>query len=159
MAYHSDRCCNPFKHANEKGHKGKKLRVLSKTMKIKFPNLPENAKICWKCNEYSKISEINTNITNQTAENVMDVDEGSLSIATDHSMIFNSKGASFNSEYDPNESFSCKNEMDVDTNSSGNSINPLKNTNSNESLKKEKNLEEILEGLKDKFKSLKSNDP
>lgn len=46
---HIDRCCNPYENVGVMGHKGKDLRYLSQNLKRKFPDLPNNVKICWAC--------------------------------------------------------------------------------------------------------------
>lgn len=40
---HSDRCCNPYEGL---GHKDNNLKNLTLNLKRKFPDLPNNAKIC-----------------------------------------------------------------------------------------------------------------
>lgn len=67
LSNHLDRCCNPY---DREGHKGKALRVLSKNLKRKFPDILENSKICYDCRNYkiactddSEIMECNTDET------------------------------------------------------------------------------------------------
>lgn len=43
------KCFNPFRKAGEKGHNGKNLRSLSRNLRIQFPDIPDNAKICSTC--------------------------------------------------------------------------------------------------------------
>ncbi|KYN27544.1 hypothetical protein ALC57_03063 [Trachymyrmex cornetzi] len=47
--HRSDRCANPFRKPDEKGHIGKSLRRMSKTMLQTFPDLPSTSKICSGC--------------------------------------------------------------------------------------------------------------
>ena len=42
---HRDKCRNPYKNFVLTGHRGKDLKLISKNLKWKFPDLPDNAKI------------------------------------------------------------------------------------------------------------------
>lgn len=57
---HLDRCCNPYQSFGVVNHKGKDLRTLSKSLKRKFPDVPENARICWECRRKNYGSDVNS---------------------------------------------------------------------------------------------------
>jgi len=101
----SDRCSNPFGHD---GHVGKDLRLISKNIRDKFPNLPSLAKICSKCKKEFTSTQSH-NIENEIQSQDSD------------------------SDYDPPTKRKC--------------------------LSREDQLEEMLNGLKNKFASLDKTDP
>ena len=82
----SDRCISPL---NGKGHIGNDLRLLSKNLKRRFPDLPDNSKICSKCRKLcgSPISSIGTrdNEGNNEYEN-MDIETTSENTGIDKSV-------------------------------------------------------------------------
>lgn len=43
------RCANPLRNTGVKGHNGKNLRLISWTLREKYPHLPQNAMICDNC--------------------------------------------------------------------------------------------------------------
>lgn len=51
---HSCRCCNLYENFGVRGHRGKDLRYLSKNLKRKFPDLPDNGNICKDCRKKKK---------------------------------------------------------------------------------------------------------
>lgn len=117
----TDRCCNPWKSANEGGHIGKDLRKISQTIKQKFPNLPENAKICFDCRNKSKTDSTlaTSNVSNNNCDEDMGIDE--VNDVSEDMYVSD-----------------CENDV--------RSV-------------REMELEEMLTGLKEKYKSLNGNDP
>lgn len=89
---HSDRCCNPYEGL---GHKGNNLRNLTLNLKRKFPDLPNNAKICSTCRQKSTKVTIRTT-DSDSPENPLpaaptDVDEDQiLSYQSDETSALNS---------------------------------------------------------------------
>lgn len=129
--HHSDRCCNPFKLPGEKGHKGKGLLNVTKSIRIKFPDLPKSSKICKIC--YIKVN-------------------------AQHEICTTSKSV----DLDTHAVESC---MDIEESSSvvhdniNTSLNISSENTSSDPSQREKELENMLTGLKNKFSTLNMNDP
>lgn len=104
-----DRCCNPF---NEKGHRGKDLRIVSADFQSKHVDIPVNAMICHNCRSKS---------------------------------YANSSNSSYDSIHD--SVLEPDNEIDE-------APEPKKLR-----FSREDKLEQLINGLKEKFSSLPTNDP
>ena len=125
---HGDRCCSPYGLA---GHKGKYLRLLSKSLLRQFPLLPPTAKICWNCRRNKKSLD---SAHSESYSNVSGNSQGHIDTSHDSSIN------------------TCFNSFDLDA-------APAPST---EAIilrsKREMELEEILNGLKEKLASLSTND-
>ena len=140
---HTDRCCNPYKlqskdsNLKRKNHSGN-LRVISKSFRVKFPNLPEDSRICDKC----RLLNNNSLSSESSFEN-----STSMEHECEAELLSQSQ---FPSEKILDSSI---------TSGSDNSLLMDKQDKNNLPSKREIELEKILSDLKDKFSSLRSNDP
>lgn len=124
--YRTDRCANPFRKPGEKGHVDlrKDLRKVSRFILAKFPDLPENSRLCSGYMKRSRSELRNIDIS---------LDEPNSSSTNEK----NTESPLETENDDPNESHD-----EVDRRSTREIV-----------------LEEMLNGLKQKFSSLIDTDP
>lgn len=120
-----DRCVNPYRKTGEKGHVGKNLRTISKSILQECPYLPKDSKICSDCRLKRKVNADSNNVP---------IDGSCESNA----------GIEYN-----------KSSPDTDSDTTQTSLEAEGESRSVRELE----LEELLSGLKDKYASLKGNDP
>lgn len=116
--------CESVQKLGEKGHIGKDLRVIPKFILDKFPDIPTNSKICFKCRK-KKTEFENANMSLDESNNCVtntEYDGSSLAMDIDNSKI----------SHDGEDDLRSLREIE---------------------------LEKLLDGLKQKFSSLKDSDP
>lgn len=138
-----DRCINPFRRPGEKGHVGKDLRTISRSFRQNFPDLPKNCKICSDCRKNKEVNLYNSSgsMNENLGSNLdMEIDENSR----DNRNI---------------ESMENSDEKYVEGSSITYMSNPESPLKSQSRSLREIELEELFDGLKEKYASLDKNDP
>ena len=145
--FHTDRCVNPFKKANEPGHKGTNLRKIPSNLLKNFPNLSENVKVCNACIKKSKIELRPENMaTDELSDSVSSMDSEENRI-----------NSSLDQEVSMEDIEDCRSPREIE-------LEELLRAQSDKMIKLEEKLkaqtvrinelEEMLKGLRNKFLSL-----
>lgn len=132
----TNRCCNPF---GRKRHSRRGLRKITDQMRKEYPHLSNYARICGKCRKYNPNSSSSSS-THSTSSR---------------------ENFSENSLHEIENIITQANETDVPCPSVDSNKIDLKENYPNNSVKsdREKDLEEMLEGLKNLYGNLSEKDP
>lgn len=148
---HTDRCANPMRISGEKGHYGKDLRKASKAIREKFPFLSSIAKICFECRRRATAYVVPSSHSLDDFET--DNLPGTSRISESPHQSFLRSGHSFHATVSEDNSLT---DTDTIENDSDDSNDATQSSSKRYRISPEALLEEMLDGIKEKFTASKS---